>query len=72
MPSLFRPGDRVRTCRLLRAAPTIPVGTAGTIVLVFVSTPDTYLVRFDGYGVRIVSGGDLEQVTPPAARFRVV
>jgi hypothetical protein len=70
MPSLFRPGDRVRTRRLLRAAPTIPIGTTGTIILVFVSTPDVYLVRFEGYGARIAWGGDIELATPPAARLR--
>jgi hypothetical protein len=66
MPPLFHPGDRVKTRRLLRAAPSIPVGAIGTIVLVFVSAPDVYLVRFDDYGAKIVHGGDLELATPPA------
>jgi hypothetical protein len=70
MPPLFRPGDRVKARRQLRAAPSIPVGAAGTVILVFVSAPDVYLVRFDDYGARIVWGGDLELVTPPAARLR--
>ena len=68
MPPLFRPGDRVKTRRPLRA---VPAGATGTIILVFLSARDVYLVRFDDYpGAKIVRGGDLEPGLPPAASLR--
>ncbi len=68
MSSLFRPGDRVKTRRPLRA---VPAGAAVTIILVLLSARDVYLVRFDDYpGAKIVRGGDLAPALPPAASLR--
>ena len=68
MSSLFRPGDRIKTRRSLRA---VPAGATGIIILVFRSARDVYLVRFDDYpGAMIVRGGDLAPAVPPAASLR--
>jgi hypothetical protein len=68
MSPLFRPGDRVKTRRTLRA---VPAGATGTVILVLLSARDVYLVRFDDYpGAKIVRGGDLEPALPPAASLR--
>jgi hypothetical protein len=68
MSPLFRPGDRVKTRRPLRA---VPAGATGTIILVFRPARDVYLVWFYDYpGARVVRGGDLEPAVTPTASLR--